>query len=93
MEQMLPFDMDNDRRRSSRVNKTPAVYTIDKMNQNQYLKNMVNKELKKQEERMVEYAIQRSLLNETKYKDSKELQEEPKNWLKNFVQDSDNLIS
>lgn len=54
---------------------------------------MVAKELKKQEERMVEYAIQRSLLNETKYKDSKELQEEPKTWLKNFVHNSDKLIS
>jgi len=42
---------------------------------------------------MVEYAIQRSLLNETKYKDSKELQAEPKNWLKNFVSNSDKLIS
>lgn len=42
---------------------------------------------------MVEYAIQRSLLNETKYKDNKELQQEPKNWLKNFVSNSDNLIS
>ena len=42
---------------------------------------------------MVEYAIQRSLLNETKYKDNKELQNEPGSWLRNFVNDSDKLIS
>ena len=48
--QEIPFDIDGGTRRSSRqreANKTPAVYTMDKMNQNQYLKNMVAKELKK----------------------------------------------
>ena len=48
--QEIPFDIDGTTRRSSRLEKakkTPAVYTMDKMNQNQYLKNMVAKELKK----------------------------------------------
>lgn len=37
---------------------------------------MVTKEIHKQEERMLAYAIERSLLNETKYKENKELQTE-----------------
>ena len=34
---------------------------------------------------MIAYAIERSLLNETKYKENKELQTEGEQWFKNFI--------
>ena len=53
---------------------------------------MVTKEIQKQEQRMIAYAIERSLLNETKYKENKELQTEGKQWFKNFINEQEPIV-
>jgi hypothetical protein len=53
---------------------------------------MILKEMQKSEEQMIKFAIQKSLIDETKYKDNKELSDKhPKQWYKNFMKESCNM--
>lgn len=58
------------------------------MSLRQYQENMIWKEMRKNEQEMINFAIQKSLISETKYKNSKELQQKnPEQWYKNFVKE------
>jgi len=65
----------NSRRRSTRLKEQApedkvSLYAMDRMNQNELQQTLLYNEMRKSEAKMVKYAIERSLITETKYNDA-----------------------